>query len=163
MRDPHATERAFLQTAIEMDAAALSDLAAERARLQRELSDPDQVRPERDGIANALSELRCDRDQVRDVLVQRDIEREPSWSTGPLGDRPDGSSAREAWDQAARAVAGFRLDHDVIDHDTPLGSEPPGHGDNRRDWALASAALERAQRQLGREPAGRGGVDLGIG
>ena len=164
VRDPHAAERAFLQTAIEIDAAALSDLAAERARLQRELGDPDQVRSERDGIENVLCELRRDHDRVRDVLVQRDIEHEPSWLTGPLGERPAGTRERETWDQAARAVTAFRLDHGVIDDNAPLGPEPSGGGHDRRDWAQASAALERAQRQLGREPAEHGrGVDLGIG
>jgi conjugative relaxase-like TrwC/TraI family protein len=162
--DPHAEERAFLRTAIEMDRGALADLAAERGRLQRELGDPDQVRSERDGIENALVELRRDHDRVRDVLVYRDIEREPSWLTGALGERPAGSRDRETWEQAARAVAGFRLDHDVIDENTPLGPEPSGRGDDQRDWARASTALERAQRQLGRDPQARGrGVDLGIG
>jgi chromosome segregation ATPase len=164
-RDPDAEERTFLQTAIEMDTGALADLAVDRARLQRELGDPDQVRSERDGIENALSELRCDHDCVQDVLVQRDIERELSWLTGPLGDRPDGSRQRETWDQAARVVAGFRLDHDVIDHDAPLGPEPRSDGGGHRyEWAQAQAALERAQRLLGREPADHDhGVDIGIG
>ncbi|MHB8695908.1 MAG: ATP-dependent DNA helicase, partial [Solirubrobacteraceae bacterium] len=164
VRDPHATERAFLQTAIEMDAAALSDIAAERGRLQRELGDPDQVRSELDGIENALTELRREHDRVRDVLVLRDVEREPGWLTDPLGQRPAGLRERETWDRAARAVASFRLDHDVIDENAPLGPEPPGGGDDQRDWAQATAALERAQRQLGREPQERGrGVNLGIG
>jgi len=164
VRDPHAEERTYLQAAIEMDTGALADLAVDRARLERELGDPDQVRSERDGIENALSELQRDHDRARDVLVEREIEREPGWLTGSLGERPSVSRERETWGQAAKAVAGFRLDHDVIDDNAPLGPEPSGSGDIRRDWAQANAALERAQRQLGREPAERGrGVDLGIG
>jgi hypothetical protein len=164
VRDPHAEERAFLRTAIEIDVGALAELAAERGRLQRELGDPDQVRSERDGIENALSELRRDHGRVRDVLVQRDVEDEPSWLTGPLGERPDRSPQHETWDRAARAVARFRLDHDIIDHKAPLGPEPSGGGDEGREWEQANAALERAQRLLGREPAERRrGVDLGIG
>jgi hypothetical protein len=163
-RDPHAEERAFLETAIEMDTGALAGLAVDRTRLQRELGDPDQVRSERDGIENVLSELRRDHDRVRGVLVQRDIDRSPSWLTGPLGERPDGSRQHETWDRAARAVARFRLDHDIIDHKVPLGPEPSGSGDEGREWSRANAALEQAQRLLGREPAQRGrGVDLGIG
>jgi hypothetical protein len=163
-RDPHAQERAFLRTAIEIDVGALADLAAERGRLQRELGDPDQVRFERDGIESALSDLRRDHDLVRDVLVQRDVEREPSWLTGALGKRPAGSRESETWDQAARAVARFRLDHDIIDTDAPLGPEPAGAGDDRRARDHVKAALERAQRLLGREPADHDrGVDVGIG
>jgi conjugative relaxase-like TrwC/TraI family protein len=162
VRDLHAEERAFLQTAIKMHTGALAELAAERGRLQRELGDPDQVRSERDGIENALSDLRRDHDRVRDVLVQRDVEREPSWLTSAVGERPAGPRDHETWEQAARAVVGFRLDHDVIDDNTPLGPEPSG-GDGRRDWAEANATLGRAQRQLGLDPAERGrGVDLGI-
>jgi hypothetical protein len=77
---------------------------------------------------------------------------------------PLGSDQRaregETWDRAARATTRFRLDHDVIDHDLPLGPEPPGSNDDLREWDQANSALERAQRQLGREStpgAGRSG------
>jgi hypothetical protein len=164
VRDPRAEERAFLRTAIEMDDQAIGDLRADRARLLRELGDPDQVRSERDGIESAITELTCDHDRVRDVLADQTIGRRPDWLIRALGERPEGSRERETWDQAARAVAGFRLDHDVIDHDGPLGPEPSGGGYEGREWAQANAALEQAQRLLGREPAERGrGVDLGIG
>jgi conjugative relaxase-like TrwC/TraI family protein len=162
-RDPHAEERAFLTTAIGMDDQALSDLRADRVRLQRELGDPDQVRSERGGIENAITELQSDYDRVRAVLVDRTIDHRPAWLIRPLGERPEDSRQRETWDQAARAVAGFRLDHDVVDHDAPLGREPAS-GDYHREWDRATAALERAQRQLGREATTRDrGVDLGIG
>ena len=133
-RDPDAEERAFLQNAIEMDTGALADLTVDRARLQRELGDPDQVRSERDGIEIAIGALRRDHDQLRAVLVQREIGREPGWLTAALGERPEGSRERGTWEQTARAVAGFRLDHDVVDDNAPLGPEPSGGGDNRRDW-----------------------------
>jgi conjugative relaxase-like TrwC/TraI family protein len=163
MRDPDAEARAFLRNAIEMDDRALSDLTAERARLQRELGDPVQVRSERDGVENVLRELRRDHDQLRGVLAEGMIDHPPEWLTDALGQRPENARAGETWDRAARAITRFRLDH-IIDDNAPLGREPSGGGDDRRDWAQASAALERAQRQLGREPAERGrGVDLGIG
>ncbi|MGI8559677.1 MAG: MobF family relaxase [Solirubrobacteraceae bacterium] len=163
VRDPDADERAFLKTAIEVDDRTLADLGAERARLQRELGDPDQVKSERDGIENALRELRRDHDQVRDVLAEQSIERRPGWLIDALGQRPGGARGAETWDGTAHAVATFRLDHDVVDDETPLGPEPGGSG-NRREWQQANAVLERARRQLGREssPCDRG-VDLGIG
>jgi conjugative relaxase-like TrwC/TraI family protein len=164
VRDPHAEERAFLQTAIEMNADTLADLAVDRARLQRELGDPDQVRSERDGIGNAIADLQRDYEQVRDVLAERTMERRPGWLVGALGERPEGERDRETWDQAARALANFRLDHDIVDQDSALGSDPPGAGEQHLAWGRASAALERSRRQLAREPAGRErGPDLGIG
>lgn len=147
-----------------MDDRALGDLAAERARLQRELGDPVQVRSERDGVENVLQELRRDHDQLRGVLAEGMIDRRPDWLIGALGQRPANARGVETWDRAARAIAGFRLDHDVIDHDRPLGPEPPGSGEHRRVWDQANAVLERSQRQLGREPSTRDrGLDLGIG
>jgi hypothetical protein len=164
VRDPHAEERTFLRTAIEMDDRALSELRADRARLRRELGDPGQVRSERDGIENALTDLRRVYDQVRDILADRGIERRPQWLLAVLGERPKGSRECDAWDHAARAVARFRLDHDVVGERPALGPEPPDPGEQRRAWVQASAALERAQRQLGREPASHErGPDLGIG
>jgi len=162
--DPHCVMREFLQFAIEMDERALSDVGADRARLQRELGDPDQIRSERDGIENAIVELRREHDQLRDVLAERATERRPEWLIETFGQRPSGGRDRETWDQAARAVAGFRLDQDVVDHDMPLGPEPPDNSERRRNWNEANTALQRAQRQLGHEPpATDRGVDLGLG
>jgi hypothetical protein len=164
IRDPHAEERAFLQTAIEMDDRAISDIRADRARLQRELGDPDQIRSERDGLKDAIADLQRGYEEVRDVLVEASIERVPGWLIGALGERPEGAREREIWDRAGQAVAGYRLDHDVVDTHSPLGPAPPGGIPERLAWDDATAALERSQRQLGRQPAVRDqGIDLGVG
>jgi hypothetical protein len=163
-RDPDAEERAFLRNAIEMDDRALADLAADRARLQREVGDPEQVRSERDGIESVLEDLGREHDQLREDLAERMIARRPEWLIDALGQRPAGARGGETWDRTAWGIARFRLDHDVMDHDRPLGPEPPGGGDHRREWDRANTALERGQRQLGREPGARDrGADLGIG
>jgi AAA domain len=164
VRDPDAEARQLLQNAIEMDDRALADLAADRGRLQRELGDPDQVRSERESIENAIQQVRRDHDRLRDVLADGMIERQPEWLIGGLGQRPASARGSETWDRAARAIARFRLDHDVAGADRPFGAKPPATGEHRRDWDQASAALERAQRQLGLEHAARDrGMDLGIG
>ena len=164
VRDPHAEARQFLQTAIEIDDRALADLAADRARLQRELGDPDQVRSERDSIENAIQQVRRDHDRLRDVLAGGMTERQPEWLIGALGQRPGSARGAETWDRAARAIARFRLDHDVAGADHPFGAKPPDTGDHRREWDRAFAALERAQRHLGLEhPPHDQGIDLGIG
>ncbi|MGO9972695.1 MAG: MobF family relaxase [Solirubrobacteraceae bacterium] len=163
IRDPHAEERAFLQAAIEQDDRALSDLRADRARLQRELGDPDQVRSERDGIENAIADLQRDHDQLRNALADRMTEQRPQWLIEALGEPPEAARARETWNQTARTIIGFRLDNDIIDPDTALGPEPPSDGGRRREFHQANA-LERAQRQFGRESIGRDQeVDVGLG
>jgi conjugative relaxase-like TrwC/TraI family protein len=164
VRDPDAEARQFLHNAIEMNDSALADLAADRARLQRELGDPEQVRSGRDGIENAIQQLRRDHDHLRDVLTEKMIDHLPDWLIDALGQRPGSARTSETWDRAARAIARFRLDHDVSGGDPPLGAKPPGTGEHRGEWDQATAALERAQRQLGLEQTPRDrGIDLGIG
>jgi conjugative relaxase-like TrwC/TraI family protein len=164
VRDPDAEARQFLHNAIEIDDRALADLAADRARLQHELGDPDQVRSERDGMKNAIQQLRRDHDRLRDELAEKMIDRQPDWLIGALGQRSGSARAGETWDRAARTIARFRLDHDVSAADPPLGAQPPDAGEHRREWDQATAALERAQRQLGFEQTPRDpGIDLGIG
>ena len=164
VRDPDAEARQFLRNAIEMDDRALADVAADRARLQRELGDPDQVRSERDGIENAIQQLRRDHDRLRDVLAKEMIDRQPGWLIDALAQRPDSARGTETWDRAARVIARFRLDHDVAGADPPLGAQPPDTGEHRREWDQATAALERARRRLGLEQTPRDrGIDHGIG
>jgi hypothetical protein len=92
------------------------------------------------------------------------IDHLPDWLIDALGQRPGSARTSETWDRAARAIARFRLDHDVSGGDPPLGAKPPGTGEHRREWDQATAALERAQRQLGLEQTPRDrGIDLGIG
>jgi chromosome segregation ATPase len=164
IRDPDATERSFLATAVETDERALSELRTERTRLQRELGDPGQVRSEREGIEAAIQKLEQDYDQVRDVLADQLLDRRPRWLTEALGDRPEHDRESETWDRASRSVAGFRLDHDISDSRTALGPEPSFGEAHRHDWNQAKALLERAQRQLGHQPPAReNGLDLGVG
>jgi hypothetical protein len=162
--DPDAQARQFLHSAIEMDDRTLADLAADRTRLQRELGDPEQVRSERDSIENAIQQVRRDHDHLRDALADRMIERQPEWLIGALGQRPGSARGGETWDRAARSIARHRLDHDVASADHPLGPKPSDTDEHRREWEQATAALERAQRQLGLErTACDRGIDLGIG
>ena len=164
VRDAHADERSFLETALEIDERALSEVRTERTRLQRELGDPGQVRSEREGIETAIDQLQQDYDQVRDVLAGRLLDRRPRWLIDALGDRPEPDRESERWDQAARSVAAFRLDHDISDSHTALGPEPSPGETHRREWDQANALLERAQRQLAHQPPAREhGLDLGIG
>ena len=151
-------------TALELDERALSEVRAERTRLRRELGDPDQVRSEREGIEAAIDQLQQDYDQVRDVLADRLLDRRPRWLTEALGDRPEHDRESETWDRAARAIAAFRLDHDISDSRTALGPEPSLDDTHRHEWDQANALIERTQRQLGHQPPAREhGLDLGIG
>jgi conjugative relaxase-like TrwC/TraI family protein len=161
-RDPDADQRALLQTAVKLDDRALADLAADRRRLQRELGDPDQVRSERDATTDALHQLQREHHQLRSQLANAIIDRRPDRLINALGHRPQTPRDRETWDRAVHALTSFRLDHDTADHDSPLGPEP-GDAGQCREWNQAAVALERARRQLGRDPLGhQRELDLGI-
>jgi hypothetical protein len=161
---PQQHERSFLVTALEMDERALSEVRAERTRLQRELGDPVQVRSEREGIEAAIDQLQQDYDQGGDMLADRLLDRRPRWLLDALGDRPEHARESETWDRAAKSLAAFRLDHDISDSRTALGSEPSLGDTHRHAWDQANALLGRAQRQLGHQPPAREhGLDLGIG
>ena len=164
VRDPNADERAFLVTALELNERALSEVRVERTRLRRELRDPDQVRSEREGIEAAIDQLQHDYDRVRDVLADRLLDRRPRWLTEALGDRPEHDRESKTWDRAARAIAAFRLDHEVSDSRTALGPEPSLGDARRHEWDETNALIERTQRQLGHQPpACEHRLDLGIG
>ena len=86
-----------------MDDRALADVAADRARLQRELGDPDQVRSERDSIDNAIQSVRRDHDRLRDALAGEMIERQTAWLLAALGQRPGKRSrSRDVRSRGAR-------------------------------------------------------------
>jgi conjugative relaxase-like TrwC/TraI family protein len=163
--DPHAEERAFLESALELDDRRLGELRRARDRLQRELGTPDQVRSERDGIERVLVDVRGDYERTLDVLVQREIDRQPEWLTDALGSRPSGNGRdRDVWQRAGEELARYRLGHDVFDDQHPLGAEPPIDHELHRAWSAARAALERSQRQLGIEIDARDQrLDLGLG
>jgi hypothetical protein len=151
-------------TALQVDERALSEVRAERTRLRRELGDPDQVRSEREGIEAAIEPLQHDYDQVRDVLADGLLDRRPRWLTETLGDRPEHDRESDTWVRAARAIAAFRLDHDISDSHTALGPEPSLDDTHRHEWDQANALIERTQRELGHQPPAREhGLDLGIG
>jgi hypothetical protein len=160
---PDAAERSFLVTALEMDERALSEVRAERTRLQRELGNPDQIRSEREAIETAIEQLQQEYSRVRDALADRLLEARPPWLTEALGDRPEHDRQSATWDRAARSVATYRLDHDISDPGRALGPVPSRGDAGRREWDQANAQLVCAQRQLGQQrPAREHGLDLGL-
>jgi hypothetical protein len=163
-QDPNAQERTFLHAAVELNDAAVSDVRAQRARLRRELGDPDQVRCEKDGVENAITQLQREHDTVRAALCQREMSQRPAWLINTLGHRPQHADDRQVWDHAADTLASFRIDHTISDPAAALSGDPVNGAEHRREREHVKAVLERAQRQLGRESTARErGVDLGLG
>jgi conjugative relaxase-like TrwC/TraI family protein len=80
----------------------------------------------------------------RSPLAQRDP------ITRTLGSRPASGPRREAWDQGARAIAGYRDRYNVTDQQPGgvLGAEPRTPGRQHQEWAQARRLVREAREQL---------------
>ena len=78
----------------------------------------------------------------------------PAHLTRALGPRPPDPRGRARWDQAALTIEEYRLRWNVTDAHRALGPEPtdPLQGHEHR---RATALVEQARRELGREPIDR--------
>jgi AAA domain-containing protein len=92
-RDPDAAERARLASSVAASDSELDSLRAQRASLERELGDVDQIRCERDSLQHAISS------------TQREYIKLRSSSTASCDHRTPGFSALSASDPRARTRA----------------------------------------------------------
>jgi conjugative relaxase-like TrwC/TraI family protein len=145
--DRRAHERENLRQALDAVDADMTAVGTLRARLVREVGEPDQIRLERRRIETTLSHTRGERDRLRDELVADEIASRPRWTVAALGERPNGRG-KNLWDRAARGIARYRLDHDVTDDHHALGERPiePAQAEH---YERAQAKLERLRHELG--------------
>ena len=79
--------------------------------------------------------------------------------TRALGPRPQPGPRREAWDQGARAIAGYRDRYQITSQQHGvLGPEPRSIGRHHQEWEQAARQVLAARRQLGIDDRGRGPV-----
>ena len=71
----------------------------------------------------------------------------PAWLTGLLGDLPEASRGRRAWQQTAARLHSYRDSYQLNDPERPLGQEPSGDLTQRRAWRATRQAIDRYQRQ----------------
>src|SRR4051794_41807541 len=70
---------------------------------------------------------------MRDEPAERDVVVPPAWAGETFGERPDNTGTSAQWDRGVRAVARYRVEHDVADEILGLGPEPADqHG--RHAW-----------------------------
>jgi conjugative relaxase-like TrwC/TraI family protein len=148
-KDPHAAERARLTAAL--DGAERQLVALERQRDQLTSATPglDAARRQRDTLAERETQLRRDAHELRDELAERDVITPPRWARETFGDRPGDRRQARQWDRAVRAVARYRLEHDLPDTVLGLGPEPADQR-GRGAWQRTATTVEETQRRLGR-------------
>jgi hypothetical protein len=105
------------------------------------------VLAERAGLRERVADLQEHRRGVRERVIAAQVARPPAWARTLLGDPPRNAPARRIYEQAFAAVAGYRLDHQIIGPD-PLGAAPDD-AFAARHRRQAAAAVERAQQRLG--------------
>ena len=161
VRDPSVVDRVRLVSAIAGCERQLADTRDEQATLHQRLGDVESIRREVDGLDRAIATLTSERGKLRDELVDREMRDPGDWVRVTLGQAPTTPAGRRTWEHGVRALARYRLDHDVTDQTSALG-EPPVERDERRAYDRAADTLAETERRLGREPSHERGSDLGI-
>ncbi|MBS1679678.1 MAG: relaxase domain-containing protein [Actinobacteria bacterium] len=87
------------------------------------------------------------RTSARMATLRRDP---PGYLVAQLGERPTDPGRRQTWEEAARGIEGWRMEHGVTDRDSALGPRP-AEGWARREHGRADQAIHRARRELGLE------------
>jgi hypothetical protein len=160
--DPNAVERGFLTSAIEGHDRELHGVTGRRAELERELGDPAEIRAERDGLERAITQSMREHAEVRDELAERQLLSPARWVGETFGERPDGSWAREQWEDDVRQVARYRVECGIGDPSDALGPRPETDEQQRYDWERAHEAIEQGELRLGREVTAETDIDLGL-
>jgi len=142
VEDPHFLDRFGWSSALKRTESAIERTLTERDKLARELSNPDAIRTESDGLRNALQQARREHNQALKTLVERELAGRPEWTREALGERPDGAWRGRQWDEAAEKLARYRITYDITNTQDPLGPEPPA-GEQRREYQQAQRSRER--------------------
>jgi conjugative relaxase-like TrwC/TraI family protein len=142
--DEQLPQRTRLSSALAGAEEELRRALSARARLVRQLGDPDRGRQERDELEQAIEQLQHKHSRLRDQLADRAIAARPDWLHQTLGERPDRPRDAQRWERAASALARYRTEYDVGDDVSPLGAKP-SDCDQLRDYERARQHLSHAR------------------
>jgi hypothetical protein len=119
----------------------------QRDRVELELGDPREIRAEHDGLQHALTQLTRQYREIRNELVEREVQTPSEWVMRTIGERPTEPRTRKQWEQAARQIAHYRHQYDITDPDTTLGAAPDDR-EQQRDWQRTLVAISHTTRHL---------------
>jgi hypothetical protein len=120
------------------------------------------IRAERDGLERSIWQSTREHTEVLDDLAQRELRAPEPWVRHTFGERPDGTWAREQWEEGVRQVARYRAQNEITDPSDALGPRPETD-EQQHEWEVAHEAIERGAQELGRDVGREREVDLGIG
>ena len=148
--DPHATERSRLHAAVGAADQQLGALDEHARGLERQLAPAEAVRDERDGLDRRSTDVQHQLRVLCDELAEQHVTTPPAWARQMFGPRPEQPTRAEHYDRGVRAVARYRIEHQVPDTTPELGPEPP-NSRARSAWRNATRVAEQTQRRLGRD------------
>ena len=148
-KDPHAAERARLAAAVDGADRQLAALDSQRDRLTAATGGLPAARDERDALDRREGQLQREAHELRDQIAERDVVAPPAWARETFGERPTHPRAGEQWDRGVRAIARYRVEHDVPDEIPGLGPEPADQR-ARGAWRQAASTIGEVQKRLGR-------------
>lgn len=132
----------------------------QRDRLAERLGDRDAVTARAAELQEQRNELARKHREVRARLIAEEIERNPDWLKNTLGPEPEQSRLRHRWQQSARHLAGYRLEHEITDPDHALGQREVSGTSARAAQRAITDTLRRART---RRPVRRPGPRVGAG
>jgi hypothetical protein len=151
--DSQLVDRTRLTSAIDGVRTQLERTLAGRTALGRRLGDPGAIREQRDGLINFTQAVQRTLIRRRDEVADRELATSPAWTRDALGERPKPGWERDRWDHAARTMARYRIEHNIVDPRNPLGPEPTDPA-ARVDYERAQRAREQLAHELGRDDPG---------
>jgi len=148
-KDPYAAERARLAAAVDGAERQLAALDSQRDRLTAATGGLPAARDERDALDRREGQLQHEARELRDQLAERDVTAPPAWARETFGERPANPRTGEQWDRGVRAVARYRVEHDVPTEIPGLGPEPDDQR-ARGAWRQTASIVGEVQKRLGR-------------
>lgn len=159
-KDPNAAERARLVAAVDGADRQLAALHSQRDRVIAASGDLPAARDERDAIDRVEGQLQHEARELLDHLAERDVVAPPAWARDTFGELPDDARIRAQWARGVRAVARYRVEHDLADEVPGLGPEPADLL-ARGAWQQSGRVLADTQKRLGRSIDRERGHDRG--
>jgi conjugative relaxase-like TrwC/TraI family protein len=149
IKDPHAAERAHLSAAVDGADRQLTALDSQRDGRIATTANLPAARDERDALDRREGQLQREARELLDQLAEHDVVTPPAWARDTFGERPDNPRARERWNRGVRAVARYRILHDLPSEIPGLGPEPPDQR-TRDAWRQTATVIAQLQKQLDR-------------
>jgi len=110
----------------------LTNTPTQRDRLIAATGDLSAARDERDALDRRESQLQRQVRELRDGLAEQQVLEPPGWARETFGERLAHQRTAEQWDRGVRAIARYRIDHDL--HPT----RPQASGPNPKTAAHAT-------------------------